>query len=303
MTSVTGQVLVTGATGFLGGAVVRRLAASGRAVKAAVRTDPADWTQGVTPVRVGNLDGTTDWSAALAGVDVVVHCAARAHVLNETAADPLAEFRRINTEGTLNLARQAASAGVRRLIFISSIGVNGAETFGRPFSADDAPHPHSPYARSKHEAELGLSEIQEKTGLDVVILRPPLINGPDPKGNLATLGRVIERGLPLPFGLVTKNRRDMVSVDTLCGLIEACLDHPSARGGTFLVSDGAPLSTRGILSQIAAQKGRALRLVPVPPGLLSLALNLLGKSNLRSQLLGDLEVDITSTRETLGWRP
>ena len=291
-------VLVTGATGFLGKAVVERLIASGRSVRGAVRADP-----GPGQTAVGDLSDATDWREALTDVDAVVHCAARAHVLKETAADPLPLFRAVNTEATLALARQAAAAGVRRFIFISSIGVNGSETHGAPFRHDDPARPHSPYAVSKHEAELGLHAIAAETGLEVVILRPPLITGPEPKGNLATLNKVIAKGLPLPFGLVTKNRRDLVSRAALCDLIDAVIDAPAAAGQTFLVSDGAPVSTRALLEQMAAAQGRSITLLPVPPALLALPLKLLGKGAMASQLFGDLEVDIAHTRQTLNWSP
>ena len=296
-------VLVTGATGFLGRAVVEHLAARGRKVRAAVRRETARWPAGVEPVLVGDLSDATDWSQALRDVGAVVHCAARAHVLKETATDPLAEFRAVNTEATLALARQAAAAGVRRFVFISSIGVNGAETRGTPFRHDDPPHPHSPYAVSKHEAEQGLRAISAETGLEVVVVRPPLIIGPDPKGNLATLERIIGKGLPLPFGMVTRNRRDLVSLPTLCDLIDVVLDHPAAAGETFLVSDGDPISTRTLLERMATARGRPIALLPVPPALLALPLKLAGRSAMAAQLFGDLEVDIDHTRRTLDWTP
>lgn len=291
-------VLVTGATGFLGSAVVDHLIARGRRVRAAVRRDA-----GPGAVAVGDLSSSTDWSAALEGVDTVVHCAARAHVLNETSADPVSQFRAVNRDATIALALQAAAAGVRRFVFISSIGVNGAETRGTPFRHDDTPQPHSPYAVSKSEAEGDLHKVAFETGLEVVILRPPLITGPDPKGNLATLNKVIAKGLPLPFGLVTKNRRDLVSRATLCSLIDTVIDHPAAAGETFLVSDGAPISTRVLLERMAAAQGRSLTLLPVPPALLALPLAFLGKGAMASQLFGDLEVDIAHTRQILGWSP
>lgn len=303
MSRPAGPILVTGATGFLGRALVERLARNGYAVRAAVRNDTGGWPEDVSPVVVGDLCGSTDWTAALADVDCVVHSAARAHVLRETAADPLAGFRRVNTDGAVALGRQAAEAGVRRLVFISSIGVNGGETHGRPFTASDEPAPHSPYAVSKLEAEQGLAAVSGATGLEVVTIRPPLVIGPNPKGNLATLRRAIRRGLPLPFGLVTGNRRDLVSLDVLCDLIETCIAHPAAVGRTFLVSDGAPVSTRRLLEDIGAMDGRKPRLLPAPPLLLSILLGLLGKTSLRAQLLGDLEVDIAPTRDTLGWTP
>ena len=296
-------ILVTGATGFLGRAVADHLAAGGRSVRAAVRRLPDEASDGTETVAVGDLSADTDWSAALDGVGTVVHCAARAHVLKETAADPLAQFRAVNTEATLALARQAAAAGVRRFVFISSIGVNGAGTRGRPFRHDDEPHPHSPYAVSKHEAEQGLAAIAADTGLEVVIIRPPLILGPDPKGNLATLNRIIARGLPLPFGLVTANRRDLVSRAVLCRLIETVIDHPAAANQTFLVSDGEAISTRTLLQRMAADQGRSLTLLPVPLPLLSLPLRLAGKRAMAAQLFGDLEVDIAHTCRTLDWAP
>lgn len=296
-------ILVTGATGFLGRAVVEHLAAQGRLVRAAGRRAAEDTPTGAETVAVGDLSDQTDWSAALANTDAIVHCAARAHVLKETAADPLAQFRAVNTAATLALARQAAAAGVRRLVFISSIGVNGAETHGRGFRHDDAAHPHSPYAVSKHEAEQGLAAIAAETGLEVVVIRPPLILGPDPKGNLATLNRIIGKGLPLPFGLVTNNRRDLVSRETLCRLIDTVIDHPAAANQTFLVSDGEAISTRTLLERMAATQGRSLTLWPLPPALLALPLKLAGKRAMAAQLFGDLEVDIAHTRRTLGWAP
>lgn len=297
------RILVTGATGFLGRAVVEHLAARGRKIRAAVRRDPGGWPVGVEAAAIGDLSGATDWSRALRDVDAIAHCAARAHVLKETATDPLAEFRAVNTGATLALARQAAELGVRRFIFISSIGVNGAETSGTPFRHDDPPHPHSPYAVSKHEAEQGLRAIADETGLEVVVIRPPLIIGPDPKGNLATLERIIGKGLPLPFGLATRNRRDLVSLPTLCDLIETVLDHPAAPGETFLVSDGEPVSTRTLLERMAAARGRPIRLLPIPPALLALPLKLAGRGAMAAQLFGDLELDIGHTRRTLDWSP
>lgn len=297
------RLLVTGANGFVGRAVVAHLSARGGPVRAGVRQARGGWPAGVEEAVMGDLSPAMDAGQALAGVDTVVHCAARAHVLKETSEDPAALFRQINTEATLALARQAVQAGVRRFIFISSIGVNGAETKGRAFRHDDAPAPHSPYAQSKHAAELGLRALAADTGLEVVIIRPPLILGAEPKGNLATLNKVIARGLPLPFALVSKNRRDLVSLETLCSLIDTVADHPAAAGQTFLVSDGAPLSTRALLERMAADQGRSATLIPLPPSGFSWLLNMAGKGGLASQLLGDLEVDIDHTRRTLGWSP
>lgn len=294
-----GTVLVTGANGFLGRALVARLRQSGRSVRLAVR-EIEDGGEGVA---VGDLGPDTDWSAALAGVDCVVHAAGRAHKSEKADDRSMAAFRRVNVDATLNLARQAAAASVRRLIFISSIGVNGSVTHGRAFRQDDAPLPHSQYAVSKWEAEQGLAALAAETGLETVVIRPPLILGRDPKGNLATLNRAIARGLPLPFATASKNRRDFVSLDVLNDLITTVLDHPAAVGETFLVSDGEALSTRALILRLAEDAARRPRLIPVPPAILSRLLMLAGKSGLETQLLGDLEVDIDHTRRTLNWSP
>lgn len=294
------HILVTGGNGFLGHALAAWLDTHGRQVRTTVRQVDRIRTA-LAPIAVGDLSGGTDWSEAVAGIDVVVHCAARAHVLKETSADPLAQFRTVNTEATLALARQAADAGVRRFIFISSIGVNGASTRGRAFRHDDAPHPHSPYAVSKWEAEQGLAALARTTGMEVVVIRPPLIVGVGAKGNLASLNAVLARGLPLPFGLATKNRRDLVSLETLCSLINVVIDHPAAAGQTFLVSDGEAVSTRTLLEKLASDQDRAPVFLPFPPVLLRGALKLLGKGAMAAQLFGDLEIDIVHTRKTLDW--
>lgn len=275
-------ILVTGATGFVGGHVVEKLEAEGRNVEAVGRPDPRQ----ISP-----------------GTDCVVHCAARAHVLAEESADPLAAFRMANRDLTLQLAQTAATAGVRRFVFLSSIGVNGSETRGTPFRHDDPPAPHSAYAIAKWEAEQGLALIAEETGLEVVIIRAPLVLGREPKGNLGTLLGAMRRGAMLPLGLVRSNRRDLVSLDTLASLISVLIDHPAAPGGTFLVSDGITRSTRDIVEELGRIHGVKPRFLPVPAGLLGAGLRLIGRHSLASQLLGDLEVDIAHTTETLGWRP
>ena len=208
---MTGPVLVTGANGFVGRAVVARLAADGVAVRAAVRRTGAPFPPNVRIVAGTDLDHLAEWRDALQGVSAVVHCAARVHRLADDDADPLAAFRRANRDATAALAEAAAAAGVARFVFLSSIGVHGAETFGRPFAAADAPAPCSPYAISKHEAENELARIGAERGLEVVVLRPPLVYGPDAPGNFATLLRAVDRGLPLPLGAI-RNRRSFVAV-------------------------------------------------------------------------------------------
>jgi len=231
-----------------------------------------------------------------------VHCAARVHVMADTAANPLAEFRRVNVQGTLNLARQAAAAGVRRFAFVSSIGVNGAETFGLPFSAQDVAAPHSPYAVSKYEAELGLQALAAETGMEVVIIRPPLVYGLGAPGNFGSLIRWLRRGVPLPLGAI-HNQRSLVSLDNLVDLIVTCLTHPAAINQTFLVSDGEDVSTTELLRRMGQALGRPARLVPVPVSWLKLAAKLVGKPDVAQRLCGSLQVDIEKTRRLLGWTP
>lgn len=252
----------------------------------------------------GPLDGHTDWSAALAGTQAVVHLAARVHVMGELAGDPLAAFRVVNTEGTLNLARQVAAAGVHRFVFVSSIKVNGESTApGHAFRASDVPQPEDPYGQSKCEAEDGLRALAARTGLDVVIVRPPLVYGPGVKANFAALMRAVQRGLPLPLGAVVNNRRSFVALDNLVDLLIACLDNPAAANQTFLVSDDEDLSTAELLRRLGQAMERPARLLPVPPWLLQAGAALLGKRDVAQRLLGNLQVDITGTRQTLGWAP
>lgn len=297
------RLLVTGAGGFVGRAVVARAAADGWAVRACTRQPRTDWPAGVEALHGLNLEPDTDWTDALAGVQAVVHCAARVHVMNESAADPLAEFRRVNTAGTLNLARQAAAAGVTRLVFISSIGVNGAETAtGAPFRSDSPLAPHSPYAVSKLEAEAGLRQIAAESGIGVVVIRPPLVYGPGAPGNFAQLLKALNLGLPLPLGAVN-NQRSFVAIDNLVDLVVICAQHPAAANQTFLVSDGEDLSTTALLRRTAKALGRPARLLPLPASALRFAARALGRAELAQRLFGSLQVDIEHTRTTLGWKP
>ncbi|MBX9881058.1 MAG: NAD-dependent epimerase/dehydratase family protein [Sphingomonas sp.] len=281
-------LLVTGAAGFVGAAVCRLARQAGRDVREATRAS------------VGEIGPDTDWGAALEGVDAVIHCAARAHVLADTADDPMAVFRSVNRDGTLALARAAVAAGVRRMVFVSSIGVNGARTQGRPFRADDEPAPHSPYAVAKFEAEQGLAKLD---GIETVIVRPPLVIGPGAKGNIGLIAGLLRRGIPLPFGAITGNRRDLVSLEVLAKFLLLVADHPNAAGKTFLVSDGITRSTADLVRAVAAAEGHPARLLPIPAAALDLALRLTGRTAMREQLLGDLEVDIGATRSELDWTP
>lgn len=293
------MILVTGATGFIGRVLVKRLVSDGQHVIRAARRA----TSTECEVLLDDIESFQGWREVLRGVHTVIHLAGRAHILKERSDDALESFRAINTRATIALARHAASAAVKRFILISSIGVNGDETHGKPFSADDAPRPCSPYAVSKYEAELALTALSQSTGLEVVVIRPPLVHGPNAPGNLRTLVHWISRGLPLPLGAVTDNRRSFVGVDNLVDLIATCLDHPAAANQTFLVSDGEDLSTAEFLRRLSCCLGRRAFLVPVPPRALRRLAHLLGKDDIARRLLGSLQIDIHFTRERLGWTP
>lgn len=290
------RVLVTGANGFVGGHLCRVLETAGVEAVRAVR-NPQDGA-----VAVGSIDGATDWSAALPGVEVVVHLAARVHIVKDSTKDPLSEFRKVNVDGTLNLARQAAQAGAKRFIFVSSIAVHGLTSGDHPFTSRDIPAPHDAYGASKHEAEEGLRRICADTGLERIVIRPPLVYGPGVGANFLKLMKLAGSGIPLPLGAI-HNRRNPVYVGNLCDLILQCLTHPAASGQTFLVSDNQDVSTPELLQLLASEMKGPVWLVPVPEALLRLAGRLAGRSGEIARLCGSLQVDITHTRKTLGWEP
>ncbi|WP_208630461.1 UDP-glucose 4-epimerase family protein [Ectopseudomonas oleovorans] len=299
---MTVRILLTGATGFLGRALLKELLYREHEVTAAVR-HASPVVKGLRSYPIVDIGGTTDWLPALQGIEVVVHAAARVHVVRERHPDPLAEYRHVNVDGTLRLARQAVASGVRRFVFISSIKVNGESTLlGKPFLAGDVPAPADPYGVSKLEAEQGLMRLADEAGMELVIIRPPLVYGPGVKANFLSMMRWLHKGVPLPFGAI-HNRRSLVALDNLVDLIVTCIEHHAAANQTFLVSDGEDLSTSELLRRMGAVLGRPARLLPVPSWLLQAGAAALGKQALSQRLCGSLQVDIGKTRELLGWTP
>ncbi len=292
------SVLVTGANGFVGRVVCRRLAEAGYTPRAALRSDiPGPYERAA----IGDLGANPDLSASLENVDVVVHLAARVHVMDDHAADPLQEFRRVNVEGTVALARAAVEHGVRRMVYVSSVKVNGEATTGKPFTEDDAPAPQDPYGVSKREAEEALRNIGARTGMEVAILRPPLVYGPGVRANFLRLMKTVERGIPLP--LPDTNRRSLVGVENLADLLVQCVGHPGAANETFMASDGEDVSTRELVARMAKALGRSARFIPVPQSALRLAARLTGKEAAVGRLFGSLVVSSEKARQKLGWKP
>ena len=296
------RVLVTGATGFVARALVPRLERDGRAVVAALRTPrEVPWLARAERRLIGDIGPDTSWRDTFEGVDAVIHLAARVHVMNEREADPLAAHRRVNTEGTAWLARRAAEAGVRRLIYVSTIKVNGEVTRGSPFTERDEPNPTDPYGLSKWEGEQAVRKAGDELGIETVVIRPPLVYGPGVKGNMERLFGLCRKGLPLPLGLV-RNRRSLIAVDNLADVLVRCLDHPDAAGETFLVRDGEDISTPELIRRVAAALGRPAHLLPVPETVLRAAGALAGKREAVARLLDSLTLDDGKLRHLLGWK-
>jgi nucleoside-diphosphate-sugar epimerase len=293
------RILVTGAGGFVGRALCAALTRAGAEVRAALRRPGPVAGE---PVVVGEVGPDTDWIEALRGIEAVVHLAARVHMLRETTTDALSEFRRVNVAGSERLGRQCARAGVRRLVYVSSVKVHGESTDRCPFTEGDPPAPQDAYAVSKLEAEHRLASVSSETGLEVATVRPCLVYGPGVGGNIARLLRLIDLGIPLPLGSVT-NRRSLLGVDNLCDLLARCIEHASAAGAVFLASDGEDLSTRRLIEALAAGLGRPPRLVPVPPSWLRAAAALGGARDAYQRVCGSLQADSGKARRVLEWVP
>ena len=295
---MTAPLLITGATGFIGQHLYRIMSEDGQPLRCALRRPVSNFSD---TVQVGDIDGTTDWQEALHNVELVIHLAGRAHILKENSGDPLSEFRRVNVQGALRLAQQMIDQGCRRLVYVSSIGVNGDLTpINQPFTEMSPPAPQMPYALAKWEAEQQLELL--KSQLEIVIVRPPLVYGPGAPGNFGRLLRLVRRGLPLPLG-AAHNRRSLVAVQNLCDFLRHCAQHPAAAGELFLISDGEDLSTPDLLRRMATALDCPLRLLPVPESLLRLPLRAAGRERMLNQLFGSLLVDSSKARQQLEWQP
>lgn len=296
------KLAITGANGFVGSALCREAIARGMQVRGLTRKR-CSLPENVENVEVGPLHGATNWQMALQGCDVVIHLAARVHIMHDKAADPLAEFRRVNTQGTIQLAQQAVAAGVRRLVNVSSIGVNGPSTEGESkFTDQDIPDPHNPYSLSKWEAEKALRELHAQGAMEVVTVRPPLVYGPRVGGNFLRLMSAVNRGIPLPLGM-TRNFRDLIFVGNLVDFLLVCAQHPAAGGNTYLVSDGTPVSTHTLLRGLARALHVQPRVFPFPPFLLQWIGNMTGYNAEFERLLSSLRVDSGNAYRDLGWQP
>jgi len=304
------KVLITGANGFVGKRVCSRLRKEGCAVRGAVRhydpycEDNARW--GVTLngdiVSVGDIDANTDWSRALNGIDVVVHLAARVHVMQEISEDPLESFRSVNVHGTEHLARMAIEKGVKRLVYISSISIHGNSTVDRAYLEEDEAQPNSPYAVSKWEGELLLRKIERESNLEIVIVRPPLVYGEGVGGNFLRMMQWTNKGLPLPLKSI-RNKRSFIGIENLADLIACCVSHPEAAGETFLAADGEDLSTPDLIGRVAKLMGRSARLFPLPVDVIRTLGRLAGQRDIVDRLCSSLRVDATKARSVLKWQP
>ncbi len=296
------MILVSGANGFVGESLCIELLRQGQAVRAAVRCAKIPVANSET-VSIGEITHETDWTDALSGTRVVIHLAARVHVMEDSSIDALSEFRKVNVEGTLNLARQAIAAGVKRFIFISSIKVNGESTcFGHPYTAEDESAPIDSYGISKYEAEEALRQLAKETGLEIVIIRPPLVYGPGVKANFHSIMYWLEKGIPLPLGAID-NKRSFIALDNLVDLIVTCTTHPSAANQTFLAADGEDLSTTELLQRLGIALGKPARLLPISVWFLNTTAILLGKHDVAQRLCNSLQVDAGKTYKLLDWQP
>ena len=296
-------VLITGASGFVGKSLACKLSTMTRPYRCAVRDTAVSSDSETKRVSVGDINATTDWQLALNNIKVVIHLAARAHIMCDSSTDPLTEYKKINTDGALNLARQAAKAGVKRFIFISTIKVNGETSSGSSaFTEKSKPFPRDPYAISKWDAETGLQRIADETGMQLVIIRPPLVYGPGVKANFFKLMKLADSIMPLPFGAINNNR-SMIYIGNLVDFIIHCIDHPAAANQTFLISDNNDLSLAMLIRLLRISLERPVRLLSFPSCLFRVAAILTGKTDAVDKLIGDLQIDSAKAKNLLGWTP
>ncbi len=296
------KIAVSGANGFVGGAILSRLIQERRSVMVFVRDRWVSKYEKIDIPAISLVDSMS-WSSALSHCSVFIHCAGRAHIKNDHRTNESNEFCVVNTDLTLALARSAAAAGVKRFVFVSSIGVNGSTSGQEPFRPEGHPNPQTPYAISKLEAERGLQAISRETGLEVVVVRPPLVYGPEAPGNFKALVAMLQKGWPLPLGAVTINRRSYVAISNLVDLLLTVCEHPAAVNQVFLVSDGEDLSTVDFLYRLGAAMGLRPHLLPVSLGVLAFSAKLVGKLEMFQSLCGSLQIDMSKTQELLGWSP
>jgi nucleoside-diphosphate-sugar epimerase len=297
------NLLITGANGFIGRALISKLALEqNHFVRASVRKKTIQFSKQIEIIENMEASSNTNWADALSDIDVVIHLLARVHVMDDKVADPLLEFRNINVNATIVLANAAAKQGIKRFVFLSSVKVNGESTFHKSFSEFDVPHPQDAYAISKWEAEEALRKISKDTGMEVVIIRSPLVYGPHVKANFLKMMQYIKRGIPLPLGAI-QNKRSLIGIDNLVDFIAMTISHPKAANQTFLISDDEDISTTDLLRRIGKYIGKPARLIPLHPKILSFLLNILGRQDFGDRLLGSLEVDITKAKKLLAWSP
>ena len=297
------KLLITGANGFIGRALIAKLGLEANYfVRASIRKKIIQFPCQIEVVENMDASRVTNWADALRDIDVVIHLIARVHVMDDKVADPLLEFRNINVNTTIALAKTAAKLGIKRFIFLSSVKVNGESTFHKPFSESDLPHPQDAYAISKWEAEEALREISKDTGMEVVIIRSPLVYGPNVKANFLKVMQYIKRGIPLPLGAI-QNKRSLIGIDNLVDFIATTIAHPKAAHQTFLISDDEDISTTDLLRRIGKHMGKPARLIPLHPKILSFLFKILGRQDFGDRLLGSLEVDITKAKKLLAWSP
>lgn len=298
------HTLITGVSGFVGRNLSKRMIDEGWQVRGTILASeiPPNITMGIEPIVIEPIGPNTNWKDALTGIDTVIHLAARVHIMRETASDPLEEFRITNTEGTVQLAKRASNAGVKRFVFMSTIGVNGNCSEKLKFTESCIPAPHNPYSISKWEAEKRLADISVKTGMEIVVIRAPLVYGPGNPGNFLSLMQIISKGLPLPFKSIV-NLRSFLYVGNLADALTTCSTHPAAAGKTYLVSDGEDVSTPDLIRRVADALDKPARLIPFPPGLMRLAGRISSRTATVERLVGSLRVDCSRIRRELGWSP